>query len=40
MLLALLPVLVGIPFHDDPRDSRKSDVEQRRGVDLGLGLGS
>lgn len=39
MLLALL-VLVGIPFHDDPRDSRKSDVEQRRGVDLGLGLGS
>ena len=39
MLLALL-VLVGIPFHDDPRDSRKSDVEQRCGVDLGLGLGS
>lgn len=39
MLLVLL-VLVGIPFHDVPRDSRKSDVEQRRGVDLGLGLGS
>ena len=40
MLLALLLVLVGIPFHDDQLDSRKSDVEQRRGVDLGLGLGS
>lgn len=39
MLFALL-VLVGIPYHDGPRDFGMNDVELQRSVDVSLGLGS